>query len=215
LRGHSRCLRGTHGIRRTSPDLGRSSSAPRDPQPSKLVMRVRSLRPLRCTGPGQGHDRRGSRPYRRHPGPGSCHTRTTRRRFHALGSPASGCPLPVRRSSAGPRGPGRQGGACGAAGAPVTGLCVGTPARHGRACRRYIPMISLALRAVMSRSSRHPRLRLSGSRPPCLERPSGPSHAIGSADSRPRHPLTWYWRLRGGRREVGPAWIMQPVVRRR
>jgi len=40
-----------------------------------------------------------------------------------------------------------------------------------------------------------PDLLISGE--PCPGRPYGPSHAIGSADPGPGHPLTWVRRLRG------------------
>jgi hypothetical protein len=73
-------------------------------------------------------------------------------------------------------------------GAPRAGLCLwgGSPGAPAPS-QPGVPLIWKGHPASRWRAcgTRLPRSRLSGSRPPRLGRPSGPSHAIGCADPRP------------------------------
>jgi hypothetical protein len=75
--GQLRCFRGTHGDWRTCPDLGHSRSEECEPQPSKLVMRVRFPSPALIFA-GQSAFRRLTDPSAA-PVPHMCHTRPSSR----------------------------------------------------------------------------------------------------------------------------------------
>ena len=78
------------------------------------------------------------------------------------------------------------------------GLCLGRPARAARrAIHHRTRRIGWLHRHWWDAGLRLPRSRLSGSRPPHLGRPFGPSHAIGYADPRPGSRSPGDWRLRG------------------
>jgi hypothetical protein len=62
--------------------------------------------------------------------------------------------------------------------------------------------------ARMVAGSRLPFAQLSSSPRPCLERPSGPSRAIGYADPRHGSDSQGYWRLRGRRGKRGRPYLL-------